>query len=319
MLWVGTDDGNLQFSRDGGESWANVVQNVPGVPKNTYISRVEASHYDPKVAYASFDGHRADNRSPYLFMTTDEGKTWTSIKGNLPANSPVYVVREDRVNPNLLFAGTEFGVFASLDRGRNWVQLKGGLPTVAVYDALIHPRDNELVLGTHGQSIWIMDIAPLQQMTAEVLAEPVHLFDIKPAELFQYTAIHELRVAGHNKFQGQNPPFGAVINYYLKSPVGENVAITIRDHENHVVGNLQGPGYAGLQQVVWDLRRTSSARAPEAAYTPGHVPSDTYYNSMVLPGEYSVTLRAGSATNTKKVTVEHEEPLAEPGRPTGIR
>ena len=319
VLWVGTDDGNLQFSRDGGESWANVVQNVPGVPKNTYISRVEASHYDPKVAYASFDGHRADNRSPYLFMTTDEGKTWTSIKGNLPANSPVYVVREDRVNPNLLFAGTEFGVFASLDRGRNWVQLKGGLPTVAVYDALIHPRDNELVLGTHGQSIWIMDIAPLQQMTAEVLAEPVHLFDIKPAELFQYTAIHELRVAGHNKFQGQNPPFGAVINYYLKSPVGENVAITIRDHENHVVGNLQGPGYAGLQQVVWDLRRTSSARAPEAAYTPGHVPSDTYYNSMVLPGEYSVTLRAGSATNTKKVTVEHEEPLAEPGRPTGIR
>ena len=319
VLWVGTDDGNLQYSRDAGESWTNVVHNVPGIPKNIYVSRVEASRFDPKVAYAAFDGHRADNYAPYLFITTDEGKTWTSIKGNLPSTSPVYVVREDVRNPNLLFAGTEFGIFATLDKGKNWVQLKSGLPTVAVYDALIHPRDNELVIGTHGQSIWVMDIAPLQQMTPEVLSSSVHLFDIKPTELFQFTAIHELRVAGHNKYQAPNPPFGAVIDYYLKTTIGENVAITIRDNSGQVVGNMQGPGYGGVQQVVWDLRRTAAARAPEAAYTPAHVNAETYYGSMVTPGEYSVTLRAGATTITKKVVVEHAGGTNETVRPPGAR
>jgi photosystem II stability/assembly factor-like uncharacterized protein len=301
VLWVGTDDGNLQFSPDGGQSWTNVAGNVPGIPKGLYVSRLEASHFDEKVAYAAFDGHRSDDYAPHLLMTRDSGKTWISIQGNLPKSGPVYVIREDHRNPNLLFAGTEFGIFASLDRGQSWVQLKSGLPTVAVDDAVIHARDNELVIGTHGQSIWVLDIAPLEQMTSEVLASPVHLFDIKPAELFQITAIHDSIFMAQTFYSAPNPPFGVTIEYYLKRTIGQNVDITITDQSGHVAATFQGPGYAGFQQVVWDLRRTPLMPIPGSDFiTPA---AENYFSRMASPGEYSVTLTAGSTRIVKNAIV----------------
>ena len=165
VLWVGTNDGNVQVSRDGGATWKNVVDNITGVPKETHVSRVEASHFDASTAYVTFDGHRTDDHKPYVFMTTDLGETWTSVAGNLPEGN-VNVIREDPKNRNLLYVGTEYGFYVSLNGGREWKRFMNGLPTVRIDDILVHPRDNDLILGTHGRSIWIMDdITALQQLT----------------------------------------------------------------------------------------------------------------------------------------------------------
>ena len=164
-IWVGTNDGNVQVSRDGGDTWKNVVDKVPGVPKETHVSRVEPSHFDAGTAYVTFDGHRTDDHKPYVFMTTDFGETWTSIAGNLPDGN-VNVIREDPKNRNLLFLGTEYAFYVSLDGGKEWKRFMNGLPTVRIDDILVHPRDNDLIVGTHGRSIWIIDdITALQQMT----------------------------------------------------------------------------------------------------------------------------------------------------------
>jgi hypothetical protein len=164
ILWVGTDDGNLQVSKDG-ETWKNVAGNVPGVPKGTYVNRVVASKYADGTAFAAFDGHRADDYTPYLFMTTDYGETWTDISKGLPRDGgTVHVVREHHRNQNLLFAGTEHGLFVTFDRGKSWNAFKANLPTVPVDDIQIHPRENDLILATHGRSLWILDdITPLEQ------------------------------------------------------------------------------------------------------------------------------------------------------------
>ena len=163
VLWVGTNDGNLQVSRDGGNTWENVVGNVQGVPKETHVSRVEASHFDAGTCYVTFDGHRTDDHKPYVFVTSDYGKTWKSIASNLPTGN-VNVIREDPKNANLLYLGTEYAFYVSLNRGGEWKRFMNGLPTVRIDDILVHPRDNDLVVGTHGRSIWIIDdVTPLQQ------------------------------------------------------------------------------------------------------------------------------------------------------------
>ena len=190
LLFVGTEDGNVQVSRDDGATWTNVADRIPGLPSdengqpNMYVSRVEASHFDAGTAYVSFDGHRDDDFGVYLFRTTDYGKTWESIKGNLPDGFPLKVVREDLKNPNLLFVGTAVGVYVSIDGGGHWVPLKNELPPVRVDDMVIHPRDADLVIGTHGRGIYVIDISPLQEMTSEVMSSDAHLFNIQPETLF---------------------------------------------------------------------------------------------------------------------------------------
>ena len=177
IIWVGTDDGNVQVTRDGGATWANVRANVPGVPKGTWVSRVEASRTAEGTAYLTFDGHRSDDFKPYVFVTKDFGKTWASLANGIPDGQPVYVIREDPKNANLLFLGTEFGVFFSVDAGKQWNSLKLNMPTVSFHDLLIHPRDNDLIAATHGRGIWILDdISALQQATPTVLAEDAQLF-----------------------------------------------------------------------------------------------------------------------------------------------
>jgi hypothetical protein len=314
LIWVGTDDGNVQVTVDGGQNWTNVTKNI-GAPKPLWVSRVEASHFDDKVAYVALDGHRNDDFAPYLYMTTDGGKTWTLIRGNLPAFGPIYVVREDRRNPALLFVGTEFGVFTSLDKGHSWRQLNSGLPTVAVYDMVIHPRDNDLVIGTHGRSIYVLDIAPLQELTPAIFSAKAYLFDVKPALLFQPTNARGWQSQGQQVYVAPNPPFGAVINYYLSEPMTEDVTITVSDARNSFSRQLKGRAYVGIHQVVWDLRRTEGG-APGGRGTSGSTQWPEFAAGLVTPGEYTVTLSAGLVKMTKRVVIEAQEDPSQRGRIT---
>jgi photosystem II stability/assembly factor-like uncharacterized protein len=253
ILWVGTNDGNVQVSRDGGATWKNVAGNVTGVPKETHVSRVEASNFDASTAYVSFDGHRTDDHKPYIFVTRDLGETWTSVSGNLPEGN-VNVVKEDPRNRNLLYAGTEYGFYISLNGGGEWKTFMNGLPTVRVDDVLVHPRDNDLILGTHGRSIWIMDdITPLQQLADTVLSADAHVFDIRPATAWLNDVQKAITVEGARNFRGQNPPRGAAISYWLKSSPTPEVRITIGDVTGREIRVIEAPREAGLNRVQWDL------------------------------------------------------------------
>ena len=230
IIWVGTNDGNLQMSRDGGNTWKNVVDKVTGVPKETHVSRVEPSHYDAGTCYVTFDGHRTDDHKPYVFKTTDFGETWTSIAANLPPGN-VNVIREDPKNKNLLYLGTEYAFYVSLNGGKEWKRFMNGLPTVRIDDILVHPRDNDLILGTHGRSIYIMDdITALQQMTeAATASADAVLFDIRPATAWVSDIQKSILVEGSKFFRGQNPSQGSAISYWLKSAANEDVRVTVTD------------------------------------------------------------------------------------------
>ncbi|MBM3791813.1 MAG: sialidase, partial [Acidobacteria bacterium] len=214
IIWAGTDDGNIRLTRDGGRTWGNVRPNIGGVPAGLWVSRVEASHFDEGTCHATFDGHRSDNFLPWVFKTTDFGKTWRSIASNLPDGQVAYVIREDPVNRNLLFLGTEFGLFISTNGGGQWEGFMNNLPTVAVHDILIHPLYKDVVIGTHGRGIWICeDISAPQQMRVPVMSSPAFLFDARPAT--QWFSISQGGSRGQFLFQGQNPPAGALIHCFL--------------------------------------------------------------------------------------------------------
>ncbi len=265
LLWVGTDDGNVQLTRNGGATWTNVRDNVPDVPKNLWVSRVEASHFNDGTCYLTFDGHRSDNFKPYVFKTTDYGRTWTNISGNLPENGPVYVIREDPKNKNLLFLGTEFGVFFSGDGGRNWGNLTLNMPTVAFHDLLIHPRDNDLIAATHGRGLWILDdISPLQQME-KVGDSDSYLFDNKRPG----TRWLSIRRGGYGRgdlfFKGENPPQGALVNLFLKSKPQSPATLEIADitgqrKTTYLLDNAD----PGIMRLAWDFRFDPPAQQVQA-------------------------------------------------------
>lgn len=222
VLWAGTDDGNLQVTKDGGANWKNVADKVPGVPKGTYVSRVVASSHAEGTAYVTFDGHRQNDFGIYVFMTTDFGETWKSIAGNLPNNNGIVnVIREHHKNPELLFAGTEYGAYVSFDRGAYWTRIKMNLPMVPVDDIVIHPRDNDLIFGTHGRSIWILDdIAALEQMNEKVAASEFTLFD--PRAATSWRQWNHKASTGHKEFIAPNAPNAAIIQYYLKNEIKDD-------------------------------------------------------------------------------------------------
>jgi photosystem II stability/assembly factor-like uncharacterized protein len=253
VVWVGTDDGNVQVSEDDGYNWANVTGNLNGVPKNTWVSRVEASRFKLERAYATFDGHRTGDYKTYVYATEDFGKTWTNISANLPANDAAYVIKEDPTNENLLYVGTEFGLYVSLDRGKTWTPWKSGLPTVSVHDIIVHPREREIILATHGRGIWIAPVEPLQQATAELAAKDVEVFD-------SVTAVQWLSDPsggygdGEGYFYGGNPPLGARLSYWLKEEAKE-VKVEILDAAGNVVSTVQNPGGSkGVNVVYWNFR-----------------------------------------------------------------
>jgi hypothetical protein len=225
------------------------------VPKETHVSRVEPSHYDPGTCYVSFDGHRTNDHKPYIFKTTDFGDTWSPLAANLPEGN-VNVIREDPRNRNLLYLGTEYGFYVSLDGGSEWKRFMNGLPTVRVDDILVHPRDNDLILGTHGRSIYIMDdITPLQQMTDSVNASAdAIVFDIRPAVAWITDIQKSILAEGAKFFRAQNPAQGTAISYWLKNEPGADVRLTIHDVTGREIRVLNGTKAAGLNRVQWDLR-----------------------------------------------------------------
>ena len=302
LIYAGTDDGNVQVTRDGGRTWTNVISKIPAVPKMIYVSRLTPSSFNEGTVYASFDGHRSDDFKPYVYMSTDYGDTWRSINSNLPSGS-VYTIKEDLKNQNLLYVGTEFGLFVSLDRGAHWTRWNN-LPTVAVFDLVVHPRDNDLVLATHGRSIVVYDdISPLQQMTETVLSASSHLFEMRPATQFNFN--ENGWFLGGRSFRAPNPEFGAYVNYHLKSAVNEEVKITITDAAGKVVRELKGPKEAGLHRVAWDLRAEPGGTASTGLAGALVL---TNLGPFVLPGEYRVKLSAGGPDQTKTVRV-NADPL----------
>jgi photosystem II stability/assembly factor-like uncharacterized protein len=293
LLWAGTDDGKLWVTEDEGGTWTDLTATLPAAVKGQWISRVEAGHRDPAVAYLAVDAHRTQDYSPLAYRTADRGRTWQSIAGDLPADHPVKVVREDPRNPDVLYAGTEFALFVSLDRGGRWVKL-GDLPTVAVDDILVHPRDNDLVIATHGRSLYVLDdVTALQQLTAEVRDKPAHLFPPRPA-----LAINLLEGfadwAGSAVFRGENPPEGALLTYWVKAYTGDPVKITVKSGGGIPVATLTGSGAPGLHRVAWDLKPTKDLLTEYGGEGALFVPA----------GEYTVTLEHGDTTHEQRLKVE---------------
>ncbi len=318
-LWVGADDGTVQVSRDDGGTWTDVTANIAGAaggpPFPHYVSWVEASHHEAERAYVSLDGHWDDDYAPYLFVTEDLGATWRSLSAGL-ASATVNVVREHHAVPNLLFVGAEDGAFASIDRGRSWGRLGSGMPAVPVDDIEIHPRDNDVVAGTHGRGIYILDdiglISPdlyferdgMTTMQLRSADDPVFA-PPRPATLFLYR--NDVPSQGQGIYRAANPPYGANLDYWLPGEAEEGARIEIRDGAGTVVRTLAGPGAAGLNRVTWDLRHdpiphdTTRYDVPNLDSGPD--------GPFVLPGEFTVHLRVGDERRRQPLAVRPDRRL----------
>lgn len=293
MLWAGTDDGRLWLTEDEGAHWTDLTGSLPPAAKGEWIGRIEPGWQEANVAYLAVSAFRSGNYAPLLYRTGDRGKTWQSIAGNLRADGPVRVVREDPKNPDLLFAGTEFGLFASFDRGGSWLPL-GGMPTVPVDDILVHPTERDLVIATHGRSLYVIDdISPLEQLTANVRSKAAHLFPIQPARAINLME-GWVESAGGGIFRGANPPDGALINVWVKEYTGDGISIAVKGPNDQPVANLSAPGLPGFNRIAWNLKPSSDLL--------------TQYGGegakFVRAGEYEVTLTYGKLKQTEKVKVE---------------
>jgi photosystem II stability/assembly factor-like uncharacterized protein len=300
LVWVGTDDGNLQITRNGGKSWTNVVSNISGLPRNAWVSSIDAGHFAEGTAYATFDLHMFGDMRPYVYKTTDFGKTWTSV---VPANSRMrgyaHVVKEDTVNSDLIFVGTEFGLWISLDNGKQWAQYKGGdLPSVAVRDLAIHPRDHDLVIATHGRGIWIIDdISPLRTLTPETLAKEAEFMQSKP--VVQRLSAGGGWVNGDAVFTGSNPPDEAVIVFYQKKRhIFGDMKIEVFDPEGKLVSTIPSSKRRGLNRVVWSMRMKGPKVPPAASAA-----FSATVGPRVLPGTYTVKLTKDKNVYTKSLQI----------------
>jgi photosystem II stability/assembly factor-like uncharacterized protein len=328
LMFVGTDDGLIQVTSDGGQSWTK-YEKFPGVPEMTYVSRLAASQHDANTVYAAFDGHKNEDFKPYLLKSTDAGKMWNSIAGNLPENGTVLAFAEDPANANLLFAGTEFGAFFTIDGGAHWVQFKGGLPTIAVRDMKIQEREGDVVLATFGRGFYVLDdISVLRETKAESLQQSAALFPVKDS--LMYIERHPL--GGPNKgYQGaafytaENPPYGAMFTAYLKEKLktkkekrqeaekeaakknqtltyptkdelrseGEEVRpevyFVVYDESGAAIRRVDGSIDEGFQRAAWDLRY-STASLHEHAEDGEDFPPAAATGPLVMPGAYSVRM-----------------------------
>jgi photosystem II stability/assembly factor-like uncharacterized protein len=299
LIWVGTDDGNLQLTRDGGKTWTNVIGNVPGLPKNSWVNWVQASNFDPGTAYAAFDRHTFGDMAPYVFKTTDYGKTWTPLVSSQDVKGVrgyAHVIKEDLVKPDLLFLGTEFGLWVSIDGGKNWAQFKGNhFPAVAVRDLAIHPRDNDLVLATHGRGIWIVDdITPLRALTPDVLKQDVAFVSARAVQ--QRIEGTGGWAPGDAVFIGDNPPDAAVINYYQRERhLFGKLKLEVLDASGRVIDELPASRRPGLNRVTWAMR-AKPPRVPPAA----QLAQAGTRGPRLVPGVYTVRLtKAGKVSETK--------------------
>ena len=299
-IWVGTDDGNLQITRDGGKSWSNVVSNVPNLPRFSWVSWVEASRYDAGTAYVAFDRHTFGDMTPYVFKTTDCGKTWAPVvAGDSGVRGYPHVIKEDTVVPGLLFLGTELGLWISRDGGKQWAQYKGHeFPNVAVRDIVVHPRESDLVIATHGRGIWIIDdITTLRKLSPALMAQEAAFLEAKPAELRLVS--NGGWVEGNATFTGANPPDAALIAYYQKKRhVFGKMKLEILDADGKLVDTLPANSRRGISRVEWPMR-LKAPRVPPAATAA----FEAAEGPRVLPGTYTAKLTRGRDVFTTQIVV----------------
>jgi len=300
LIWVGTDDGNIQITRDGGKNWTNVIGNVPEAGKGSWITWVEASRYDESTAYAAVDRHMYGDMGPHVFKTTDYGKTWKPLVGdNSGVRGWAHVIKEDTVSPNLLFLGTEFGLFISNDGGERWAHYKGSnFPAVAVDDLLIHPRTSDLVLATHGRGIWIIDdISPMRALTPEIMQQEAGFLPIPPG--VQWMETQGGWPEGANSFNGQNRPEEATIPYYQRTRhIFGDLKIEIYDSEGKRVDTIATSKHRGVNRATWSMH-LKPPKVPPAA-------SDLFgaaFGPRVVPGSYTIKMTKGDKTYTSKLDV----------------
>ena len=304
LMYVGTDDGRLRMSNDDGKSWIDLQDRLPGLPKSSWFGGIEASRHNASTVYVAVDNHRSNDLNNYIYKSVDGGKTFTAIASDMPAGRVVRTIREDVKNPDLLFAGTEIGLFFSPNGGSNWIELKNNMPTLPHNDLVIHPRDNDLVLATHGRGIWILDkINALQEMTPQVLASPAHLFTVAPA--YQIRQSNLKAHTGDMFYRGENPVAGALVDYWLGA-AGTAPAITVHSAGGQLINTLRATSSKGVNRVVWNLRETDlpirgggggDDDAPQTGGMPG---------PFVAPGTYVIRMVAGGRTLEQKIEVRED-------------
>jgi photosystem II stability/assembly factor-like uncharacterized protein len=321
LIWVGTNDGLVQLTRDGGKNWTNVTKNIPNLPQYGTVSSIEPSRFDAATAYLTVDFHQVDNRDPFVFKTADFGATWKKITNGVAPSMLSYAhsIREDAVKRGLLYLGTENGVYVSFDDGENWQSLQMNLPHAPAYWLVVQEQFNDLVLATYGRGIWILDdITPLREMTPQVLSADAHLFAPRPA--YRFREITGLATPYDDQTVGDDPPYGAGINYSLKSAASGPVTITIQDAKGQTVRRLDGPQSAGIHRVYWDLRdagdkrvefRTSPLYAPEIRVGPNGIRESeggfggggAAFAILQPPGTYTVKLAVGGREYSQQLRV----------------
>ncbi len=309
VLWVGTDDGNVWISRNGGKDWKKLNDRIPGHP-GYWVSRIVASNHYAGRAYLSFTGYRHDDFRPFLYKTDDYGETWVSLAGNLP-DEPINVIREDPWNPHLLFVGTDLGLHVSFDGGKTWLKMKNNMPTQPVHDLKIHPREKDLIVATHGRSIFIADIAPLEEMSSEVLAKNIHLYSIEPKIRW---VVNRSPHSSSTNFTGESEPNAIAIYYHLKTKVTGPVKIQIWKGDR-LINEMDGNSSPGLHRVLWNMtirRERSEAeikalqeRMARARVFSGLDPK--YIAIPAPPGEYKVVLKVGPTEISSMAIIKEDE------------
>lgn len=335
VIWVGTDDGTIQVSQDGGTTWTNVAKNIPNLPANTWCPHIEASKFDAGTAYAVFDDHRRSNWITYIYKTENFGKKWVSLAKNDPIDGKgtetseqwgfVHVIEQDPVNKNLLYLGTEFGLFISFDDGKNWMKWKHGVPTAPVRALIVHPRDHDLVIGTHGRAAFILDdVRPLRSISKNLFEKPLHLFEIPATYQHTIKAATGYHFPADGFFSGESKPYGAMITYHVIPPESaekktdtesadetgqssgepgkskeQTITIEIQDSTGQVIRKFDGPIKKGITRTFWDLRRDGFQLPSVTGRAPGYSPP----GPEVLPGKYKVTLKLGNHIATQTVDV----------------
>lgn len=315
-IWVGTDDGLVQVTRDGGQTWHNVTGGMSGLPEWGRIQQIDASPSDVNSAYVAVDFHEVENNKPYAFKTHDGGKTWTSISAGLPMDDPARVVREDPNRKGFLVLGTDTGLFYSADDGAHWTTIKSNFPTVPIYDLKFMKKDHDLVVATHGRGLFVLDdITPLEESGGELAKSNFHLFPILPAVNWHMWNKHGFASGG---YVAPNPPFGSVISYYLPAELKVTpemkkkhetpVKITVADSSGQVIRTFYGPAKAGLNRMAWNLRYDGPIKLNFLPPAEGEEEFffDTNQGPAVLPGSYKISVNANGKTETQTAEVQYD-------------